>query len=194
MLKELRHVLVILLVLTAITGLAYPLAVTGAAQALFPRQAAGSLIERHGQLIGSELLGQSFTRPEYFWGRPSATAESPYNAAASGGSNLAPSAKTLVESVAGRVTSFRKANPSERGPVPIDLVTASASGLDPHISPAAAEAQVKRVAAARRVAVLEMRNLVGDMTEDRAMSLLGEPAVNVLKLNLALDEKWPIRK
>lgn len=194
MLKELRPALVILLVLTAITGLAYPFAVTGAAQAFFPRQAAGSLIEKDGKVIGSELIGQNFTLPGYFWGRPSATAETPYNAAASGGSNLAPSAKALVDTVAERVAAFRKANPGETGAVPIDLVTASASGLDPHISPAAAEAQVKRVAAVRRVAVLELRNLVGAMTEDRVLGLLGEPAVNVLKLNLALDEKWPIRK
>ncbi|MBI5120123.1 MAG: potassium-transporting ATPase subunit KdpC [Rhodospirillales bacterium] len=194
MIKELRPVLVILLVLTALTGLAYPFAVTGAAQALFPRQAAGSLIEKNGRVIGSELLGQSFAQPGYFWGRPSATAEAPYNASASGGSNLAPSAKSLADSVAERVMAFRKANPGETGPVPADLVTASASGLDPHISPAAAEAQVKRVAASRRVALLELHNLVGAMTEGRVFGLLGEPVVNVLKLNLALDEKWPIKK
>ncbi len=194
MLKEIRPVLVILLVLTAVTGLAYPLAVTGAAQALFPRQAAGSLIERNGQVIGSDLIGQNFTKPGYFWGRPSATAEAPYNAAASGGSNLAPSAKALAETVAERVAAFRKANPGETGPVPADLVTASASGLDPHISPAAAQAQIKRVAAARRVAVLDLRKLVEGLTEGRTLGLLGEPTVNVLKLNLALDEKWPIKK
>lgn len=194
MLKELRSVLVLLIVLTAITGLAYPLAATGLAQALFPRQAAGSLIQKNGQVIGSELIGQNFTKPGYFWGRPSASAETPYNASASGGSNLAPSAQALSDAVAERVAAFKKANPQEKGPVPVDLVTASASGLDPHISPLAAQVQIKRVAAARRISPVDVKSLVEDMTEDRDFGLLGEPVVNVLKLNLALDDKWPLAK
>ena len=193
MFKELRATLIVMIALIAITGLAYPFAATGLAQALFPHQAAGSLIEKNGQVIGSELIGQNFTDPRYFWGRPSATSGMPYNAASSGGSNLAPSAQTLVDGVAERVAAFKKANPDEKGPIPVDLVTTSASGLDPHISPAAAVVQVKRVASARHIAADDLRTLVDAMIEERRLGLVGEPAVNVLKLNLALDERWPMR-
>ena len=193
MLKELRATLIVMIALIAITGLAYPFAATGLAQTLFPHQAAGSLIEKNGQVIGSELIGQNFTDPGYFWGRPSATSGTPYNAASSGGSNLAPSAQTLVDGVAGRVAAFKKANPDEKGPIPVDLVTTSASGLDPHISPEAALVQVKRVASARHIVADDLRTLVDAVIEERSLGLVGEPAVNVLKLNLALDERWPMR-
>lgn len=194
MLSELRAALVILLMMTVVTGLAYPFAVTGAAQALFPNQAAGSLIEKDGRIVGSSLIGQNFTKPGYFHGRPSATADAPYNAASSGASNLAPSARSLADAVSERVASFRKANPGEKGPVPSDLVTASASGLDPDITPAAALIQVRRVAAARHAAPSEISQLVEELTEHRSFGLLGEPRINVLRLNLELDARWPLAR
>ncbi|HRZ24251.1 MAG TPA: potassium-transporting ATPase subunit KdpC [Candidatus Contendobacter sp.] len=182
-----RPAVTLFILLSVITGLIYPLLVTGIGQALFPQQAAGSLIERDGKLIGSRLIGQNFTDPKYFWGRPSATSPYPYNAAASGGSNLGPLNPALKEAVESRVKALRIADPGNAAPVPVDLVTASASGLDPHISPAAAEYQVTRVARARGLAPETVRNLVTQQTENRQWGIFGEPRVNVLELNLALD-------
>ncbi|MBX9634255.1 MAG: potassium-transporting ATPase subunit KdpC [Magnetospirillum sp.] len=193
MLKHIRAALVLLAVMTVITGLAYPLAVTALAQWIFPWQAQGSLIERNGQVVGSALIGQSFTGPAYFWSRPSATPDAPYNAASSGGSNLAPTSKALVDGVTAAVEAVKAAHPDQTGPVPMDLVTASASGLDPHITPAAAAWQVKRVAMARHAPMPEVQKLLTAHTEGREFAILGEPKVNVLKLNLALDERWPIK-
>lgn len=205
MLRELRPALMVLVVMTILTGIAYPLTVTGLAQFTFPWQANGSLIEKDGKVVGSALIGQAFTGPAYFWSRPSATAaadpndatktvSAPYNAANSGGRNLAPSAKALVDGVQGAVETLKAAHPDQIGPVPVDLVTASASGLDPHISPAAVMYQVKRVALARHVSVEDIQKLVGAHTESRELGILGEPRVNVLKLNLALDDKWPVAR
>ncbi|HOW63399.1 MAG TPA: potassium-transporting ATPase subunit KdpC [Candidatus Contendobacter sp.] len=182
-----RPAVTLFILLSVITGLIYPLLVTGIGQALFPQQAAGSLIERDGKLVGSRLIGQNFTDPKYFWGRPSATSPYPYNAAASGGSNLGPLNPALKEAVESRVKALRIADPGNAAPVPVDLVTASASGLDPHISPAAAEYQVTRVARARGLAPETVRNLVTQQTENRQWGIFGEPRVNVLELNLALD-------
>ena len=182
-----RPAVMLFVLLSIITGLIYPLLVTGIGQALFPEQAAGSLIERDGKLIGSRLIGQNFTDPQYFWGRPSATAPQPYNAAASGGSNLGPLNPALKDAVESRVKALRAADPGNTQQVPIDLVTASASGLDPHISPAAADYQIARVARARGLAPEAVRNLVVQHTEARQWGVFGEPRVNVLVLNLALD-------
>lgn len=193
MLRELRSAILFTLVLTVLTGLAYPLAVTGVAQMLFPRQAHGSLIERDGRLVGSELIGQAFDDPKYFWGRLSATAPTPCNAAASGGSNFGPMNPGLVESAKARIDALRAADPENQQPIPIDLVTASGSGLDPDISPAAARWQVGRVAKARGLSPEAVRNLVSRHTRERTLGLLGEPRVNVLALNLALDAGWPRR-
>ena len=193
MLKELKPALLMLLVLTVITGIIYPLAVTGVAQTQFPSQANGSLIEKDGKVVGSALIGQAFTGPHYFNGRPSATTPTPYNAANSGASNLAPSAKALVDGVAERVEAVKVANPGEVGPIPADLVTASASGLDPHISPAAAAYQIKRVATLRHAPYDEVRKLVVEHISGRTIGVLGEPTVNVLALNLALDQRWPMK-
>lgn len=175
-------------VLTALTGLVYPLLVTGAALGLFPRQANGSLIEWDGRSVGSELIGQPFSGPAYFWGRPSATGPFPYNAAASSGSNLGPTNPALLDRVKADVERIRKAHPG-KGEIPVDLVTTSASGLDPHISPASALYQVERVAAARHLDPAVVRRLVEKHTEGRTFGLLGEPRVHVLRLNLALDEE-----
>ena len=182
-----RPAVTLFILLSIVTGLIYPLLVTGIGQALFPKQAAGSLIERDGKRVGSRLIGQPFTDPKYFWGRPSATGPYPYNAAASGGSNLGPLNPALKEAVESRVKALRIADPGNAAPVPVDLVTASASGLDPHISPAAAEYQVMRVARARGLAPETVRNLVTQQTENRQWGIFGEPRVNVLELNLALD-------
>lgn len=189
---QLRPALVSFLGLSLLTGLAYPLALTGLARALFPRQAAGSLIHRNGQVIGSAWIGQSFTDPGHFWGRPSATTGPdgkplPCNGASSGGSNLAPSNPALLEAVRDRVAALRAADPEAGGPVPVDLVTASGSGLDPDISPAAAAFQVHRVAKARGLDEATVRDLVARHTVEPQWGLLGEARVNVLALNLDLD-------
>lgn len=183
----LRNALVLLLLMTAVTGVAYPAVVGGLSGLLFPRQADGSLIERDGKPVGSALIGQSFTAPGYFWGRPSATAPAPNNAAASTGSNLGPTNPALADVVKQRIAALRLADPGNKAPVPVDLVTASGSGLDPDISPAAAEFQAGRVARARGLAVQKVRELVAANTEGRQFGVLGEPRVNVLRLNLALD-------
>lgn len=185
--SQIRPMVMILLTMTLITGLAYPLAVTGLAQLLFPHQANGSLISSNGIAYGSELIGQPFTDPRYFWGRPSATTPVPYNGAASGGSNLGPLNPALIEQVHARVAALHAADPGNKAPIPVDLVTASGSGLDPNISLAAAEYQVARVARARKLPVDTVRKLVAEASEGRQFGILGEPRVNVLKLNLALD-------
>jgi potassium-transporting ATPase KdpC subunit len=197
MLRLIRPAIVVLAALTLITGLIYPLAMTGIAQVIFPYQAQGSLIERDGKVVGSELIGQMFESDKYFHGRPSATTApdpndptktvpAPYNAANSGGSNLGPSNKALIDRVRGDIDKLKQENPSM--PIPVDLVTTSASGLDPHISPEAALFQVPRIAKARNVPVERIRQLVADHTEGRLFGLLGEPRVKVLQLNLALDQ------
>lgn len=185
--EQLRPALMMLLALTVLTGLVYPLAVAGLAKLFFPDQANGSLIVQNGKVIGSKLIGQYFDGPEYFWSRPSATAPFPYNSAASGGSNLGPTNPALIEAVKARVAALRAADPGNESPVPVDLVTASGSGLDPHISPAAALYQLKRVARARDLDDNTVMTLVTQHTEGRQFGLLGEPRVNVLQLNLALE-------
>ncbi len=183
----LRPALTLFAVLSLITGLLYPLAVTGVAQTAFSHQANGSLITQGGKAVGSELIGQSFSEPGHFWGRPSATAPMPYNAAASGGSNLGPTNPALADAVKARIEALRAADPGNTRPVPVDLVTASASGLDPHISPAAADYQAARVAKARGLPLTQVQATVLQHTNAPWLGLLGEPRVNVLALNLALD-------
>jgi potassium-transporting ATPase KdpC subunit len=196
MLRQIRPALVLLVLMTVLTGLAYPLFMTGLAEVIFPRQAAGSLIERDGKPIGSELIGQNFTDPKYFHGRPSATTEPdpkdptktvpvPYAADNSGGSNAGPTSKALIDRVKDDAAKLHAENPSM--PTPVDLVTTSASGLDPDITSAAAEFQIPRVAAARKIPADQLRALVAQHTEERFLGILGEPRVNVLRLNLALD-------
>jgi K+-transporting ATPase ATPase C chain len=187
MFKELRPALVSFIVLTLITGVAYPFAVTGVAQVMFPHEANGSLIVKDGKAIGSELIGQPFSDPKYFWGRPSATSPMPNNGNASGGSNLGPLNPALMDAVKGRIDALRAADPDNSAAVPVDLVTASGSGLDPHISPAAAEYQINRVAKVRKLDAKAVRDVVAKNTEGRQFGILGEPRVNVLQLNLALD-------
>jgi K+-transporting ATPase ATPase C chain len=183
----LRPALSLFIVLSAITGLVYPLAVTGIAQVAFPEAADGSLIARDGKPIGSALIGQSFSDPKHFWSRPSATSPMPYNAANSSGSNQGPSNPALAEAVKGRIEALKAADPGNTAPVPVDLVTASASGLDPHISRAAADYQINRVARARNMPVERVRALVDQHTEQPLLGFIGEQRVHVLRLNLALD-------
>ena len=185
---QIRPAVVSLVVFSVVTGLAYPALVVAIAQLGFPHQANGSLIVRDGKSVGSRLIGQPFDDPRYFWGRPSATSPFPYNAAASSGSNLAPASPALIRAVHARVHTLRAADPGNTAPVPVDLVTASASGLDPHISPAAALYQVPRVARVRGLDETAVRRLVARHVEGRQLGILGEPRVNVLALNLALDE------
>ncbi|MBE7550319.1 MAG: potassium-transporting ATPase subunit KdpC [Anaerolineales bacterium] len=186
---QLRPAIMMLALLTLITGLLYPLVMTALAQVIFPRQANGSLIYQDGQPVGSALIGQPFDAPQYFWGRLSATGPFSYNAAASAGSNLGPTNKALLETVKARVDALRTADPGNTAPIPVDLVTASGSGLDPHISPAAALYQVPRVARERGLSKEAVRQLVAEHTEGRIFGILGEPRVNVLELNLALDAR-----
>lgn len=187
MFRTFKESLLMLVVLTVVTGVIYPLIVTGIAQGVFPAQANGSLLERDGKAVGSALIGQPFSDGKYFWSRASATSPMPYNAGASSGSNQGPLNPALVDAVKGRVEALQKADPDNKAGVPVDLVTASASGLDPHITPAAAEYQVARVAKARGIDASKVRALVAEHTEGRQLGFLGEPRVNVLKLNLALD-------
>lgn len=187
MLTQLRPAIVILLIMTLLTGVAYPLLITGVGQLVFPDQANGSLITRDGTILGSSLIGQPSEDARYFWGRPSATTPFPGNGVSSAGSNLGPTNSDLVKAVKERIAALKKSHPEQSGPIPVDLATASASGLDPHISPAAAEYQVKRIAKVRILTVERVRSLVAEHTEGRTLGLLGEPRVNVLQLNLALD-------
>jgi len=187
MLKELRPTLVLFALLTVVTGIAYPAVVWVVAQLAMPDAANGSIIERDGKSVGSRLLGQAFTSPRYFWGRPSATGPFANNGAVSSGSNQAATNPNLLAAVSDRVAALRAADPGNQRPVPVDLVTASGSGLDPHISPAAAEFQVDRVARERKMEPVTIRRLVAEATRGRTFGLLGEARVNVLELNLALD-------
>jgi K+-transporting ATPase ATPase C chain len=189
--KELRSAALMLLTLTVLTGLVYPLAVTGIAQVVLPGQANGSLIEHDGKVVGSSLIGQGFTDPRYFWSRLSATGPTGYNGAASSGSNYGPLNQALADAARARVDALVAADPEQRRPVPVDLVTSSGSGLDPHVTPAGARYQVARVAQARGVASAEIERLVAEHTEGRTLGVLGEPRVNVLQLNLALDALAP---
>jgi K+-transporting ATPase ATPase C chain len=181
-----------LVALTLVTGVVYPLVVTSIAQLAMRDAANGSIVERDGKAVGSTLIGQPFSDPKYFWSRPSATAPMPYNAGASTGSNLGPTNPALTDAVKGRIEALRAADPGNSAAVPVDLVTASASGLDPHISPAAAEYQVARVARVRGVDPARVRTLVAEHTQGRQLGFLGEPVVNVLQLNLALDRMKPV--
>ena len=187
--SQLRSAVAMLVGLTLLTGIAYPLAITAIAAGAFPKASAGSLVMREGRAVGSSLLGQSFESPKYFWSRLSATASGPYNAQASGASNLGPTNKGLTESAKARVDALRAADPGNDALVPVDLVTASGSGLDPHISPAAAEYQLKRVARTRNLSERRVRELVDASSEGRDWLVLGEPRVNVVALNLALDRE-----
>jgi len=188
-----RPALTLFVVMSLITGVAYPLLVTGVAKVAFPEQAAGSLIVKDGIAVGSTLIGQSFSEPRYFWGRPSATSPMPYNAGASSGSNQGPLNPALIDAVKGRVEALRAADPGNTEPVPADLVTASASGLDPHISLAGAQYQAARVARVRKLPVERVRALIAEHTEGALLGVFGERRVNVLALNLALDAAAPTR-
>jgi potassium-transporting ATPase KdpC subunit len=187
MLKQLKQAILLFIVLSLLTGIIYPLAITATAQFVFPKQANGSLIYRDGRPVASALIGQPFADPKYFWSRPSATSPVPYNAESSSGSNLGPTNPDLAKAVQERIAALRKADPGNDLPIPVDLVTSSASGLDPHISPAAAEYQIARVARARGLDVKTVQELVARHTEGRTLGLLGEPRVNVVELNLDLD-------
>jgi K+-transporting ATPase ATPase C chain len=188
MTNQIKPAILMLLLFTVLTGIAYPLAVTFCAQSLFPNQANGSLLGSNELPLGSELIGQTFSRPDYFWGRPSATSPAAYNGAASSGSNQGPTNPALIDAVQARIIALRDADPTQLEAVPVDLVTASGSGLDPHISPAAAAYQISRVAKARHLSLNSVSELVDRSTEGRQWRVLGEPRVNVLKLNLALDQ------
>jgi potassium-transporting ATPase KdpC subunit len=189
MTNQLRLALTIFILLTVVTGVVYPLLVTGIAQMVFPYRANGSVMEIGGKAVGSELIGQPFDDPRYFWSRPSATDKFAYNSASSTGSNLGPTNPDHLKAVKERIETIRQAHPDQQGPVPVDLVATSASGLDPHISPGAAEYQSTRVAGSRGLTVENVRRLVAEHTEGRTFGVLGEPRVHVLRLNLALDEK-----
>ena len=189
MTTHIKPALLMLLFFSLLTGVVYPLAVTFSAQLLFPRQANGSLLGTNEQPLGSELIGQAFSRPDYFWGRPSATSPAAYNGGASSGSNQGPTNPALIAAVKARIRVLRDADPSHREAIPVDLVTASASGLDPHISPAAASYQITRIAKARHLSPNSVTDLVSRYTEGRQWGVLGEPRVNVIKLNLALDQR-----
>jgi K+-transporting ATPase ATPase C chain len=189
LIRELWPSLIFLAAFSALTGLIYPLVMTGVAQAVFPHQASGSLIREHGQVVGSELIGQEFTEPGYFWGRRSAVG---YDATTSSGSNLGPTNPALTSAIAARVAALRAADPGDTAPVPVDLVTASGSGLDPDISPAAAYYQVPRVARARGVDEPRVKAVVDELVEPRLFGVLGEPQVNVLRLNRAIDAAFPV--
>ncbi len=188
--KILRQSLIMLVAMTMLTGVAYPVLVTGAAQLLFHDAANGSIIERDGNALGSELIGQPFADPKYFWSRPSATTPFADNSAASGASNLGPTNPALTDAVKQRIVTLQAADPENKAPVPVDLVTASGSGLDPHISPAAAQYQLARVARTRGVPEAKVAEIISQATEGRQFGILGEPRVNVLKLNLLLDGRW----
>jgi K+-transporting ATPase ATPase C chain len=192
--KQLMPGLRITLLLTVLTGLIYPGVVTGLCQLLFPKQANGSLITNGGQVVGSELIGQNFSRPEYFQPRPSAAGNDGYDATASSPSNLGPTNQKLSDRVKASVEKFRKDNPGFTGPIPSDLLTTSGSGLDPDLSPASADAQAARIAMARGTAAEQVQQLVAQNTQGRDLGFLGEPRVNVLRLNLALDQHFPLRK
>jgi K+-transporting ATPase ATPase C chain len=187
MLKILRQSLIALVALTVITGIIYPLAVTGIARGVFPNKASGSLIVQNGTAVGSSLIGQPFSDPKYFWSRPSATSPEPYNGAASSGSNLGPTNPALLKAVEERIAALRAADPDNTLPVPVDLVTASGSGLDPDISPAAAYYQARRVARVRGLSLAEVDGLIAQFTKGRQLGVLGDPRVNVVQLNMALD-------
>jgi K+-transporting ATPase ATPase C chain len=186
-LREVRPAILVFVILSIVTGAIYPLIVTGIAQLAFPTQANGSLIERNGKIVGSALIGQPFSDPKYFWSRPSATAAFPYDPSSSSGSNQGPLNPALTEAVKARIGALHAADPTQTKPIPIDLVTASGSGLDPHISPAAAAYQISRIARVRGLPEDRVRDLVARHTEGRQWTIFGEPRVNVLKLNLALD-------
>ncbi len=192
--KQMMPGLRMTLFLTVLTGIAYPGLVTGLCQLLFPKQANGSLIEKNGRVIGSSLIGQNFTKAEYFQPRPSAAGNDGYDATASSASNLGPTSQKLADRVKASVEKFRKENPDFTGPIPADLLTTSGSGLDPHLTPAAAEAQASRIAKARGVGVDQVRLLIAEAVEHRDLGFLGEDRVNVLRLNLALDDRLPMTK
>ncbi len=189
MVTMLRNSVMSLLLFTLLTGIIYPLAVTGIAQIIFPHKANGSIIMKNGKPVGSELIGQQFNDPKYFWGRLSATTPYPYNGGSSTGSNLGPNNQDLMKAVQTRIDSLRAADPANQSKIPVDLVTASASGLDPHISPAAAEYQIRRVATARGLDDARIRDIVAKNTKGRWLGVIGEPVVNVLELSLALDDQ-----
>jgi K+-transporting ATPase ATPase C chain len=191
--KEIAPAFKAMVVFTIMLGIIYPLATTGLAKLMFPDAANGSLITANGQVVGSSLIGQNFAKPEYFQPRPSAAGNG-YDASNSSGSNLGPTNQKLIDRVKASIDQFRKDNPDYTGPIPADLVTTSGSGLDPHISPASAQAQVPRIAKARGIAPDQIAQLIPQNTDDRQFGFLGEPGVNVLKLNLAIDQKFPIRK
>jgi K+-transporting ATPase ATPase C chain len=193
MLEQILPAVRITLVLTILTGMLYPALVTGIVQVIFPHQANGSLVEVNGKVVGSELIGQKFTKPEYFQGRPSAAGDG-YDAANSGGSNLGPTNQKLIDRIKADADKFRKENPDFTGPIPADLLTSSASGLDPDLSPASAAAQVTRVAKARGVSAAQIQELVDRHVTSRQLGFLGEPRVHVLQLNLALDSTFPVKR
>jgi potassium-transporting ATPase KdpC subunit len=191
--KEISPAFKVTLLFTILTGLVYPLMTTGLAQLLFRDSANGRLISVNGQIVGSSLIGQNFTKPEYFQPRPSAAGNG-YDASSSGGSNYGPTNQKLIDRVKASIDQFRKDNPDYTGSIPADLVTASASGLDPHISPASAQAQESRIAKARGITADQLEQVIAQNTDERQFGFLGEPGVNVLKLNLALDQRFPIKK